>query len=1077
MATSLTTHNISDHYLDELLEEMIIDHKLRQPTSSSTDNVLNSKATGDTPVVSPAKPTTSTTAAPPSGAATTSTPTSTSTSTTTNTTPTTPANVTAATPKKESVNSTQPNAAATAAAISEAEHKRRMSKVTGDHFDYLETLLNDMSASDDSLPKTEHATDQQEQDSRIKLMRLTSTFDLESTLMDLESFYWKYTQQGKRAPSAHQLISSHLNKPVTQPPSPLVQSQPQPQPLTQSQPPKKSPANTLAREAIDAADTLDLMINSFGSEYSEDKTKSQPSSVSSTPLVKAPSQPYAPVITSGTATVRPASKLNAPVDITMASPRPPTPIATLSANPLSPSLASADRVLDEMITQFKESNPSASVGKQQQSRQSSYLSQQHYTMSPEELKNLKHLQLQQQVDDDLVQKILCEGEIDESYVATAMPPITEKPWYISNEINTKDIIGFGNHGTTSRAGIFKEKRIVGKCWTHITAQSTPVLFNEIETLVTMKHPNILPLMGASLTSTFNTYSEYVTGNNLDIVLKNLDERTELPFIVRVSEEIASALAFLHSFNVVHRSIHPKNILLNSDLKVFIKDYGFAGLKDETVKNKLLHPINNKVLHSHYMAPELFHVLSGGKGGYDTKVDVFSFGVLLWEMFARELKLSDLKCNVVNGYSHYVRPSLANCPFTIDKLIRLCISIDPASRPTFQTIIKVLRQPIHTLQRFQKPAETPESSTPASAGDHLPPPNSPRYVSPSVTVLDMDKKEKIQKIIAICHDLISSPTLNNLTRASSAIEVVCRSDDNLPYLQHLNVFGLLFQLVGTNIEDIQLVALRSISNMLNNNDLNAVFRNVLGVNALLQLLQERSENLQFATIKILQVLAHSDANIQEIVSKGGIPLLIKQMSSAQNELIKLQIVWCLTMLLESPIALDEFVKIGGAEILVEMFVQSTNDGFDLRVASALSRILPLTYTQELINDGAHRERVLEKYISLMDSNFDTLRLLGLEAVSMLIHNSSNQNTVVADNFVVPLLKEYLKLDYIQLAPQMAAIKIILVLASSSSTSSTSKDDHRKYLISQDLNTLLGKLNSSSPHPSIQKVTKKILAMLK
>ncbi|GAM17806.1 hypothetical protein SAMD00019534_009810 [Acytostelium subglobosum LB1] len=1034
-------------YLDDLLEEMIVDHKQRHPESSPSNSFLNQSAT-------------------------------------TTSTATAMANANAlANANVESNANANGNASPSrnnqSPKMSRANNNR-MSKISSDHFDYLETLLSDMSANDLSLPSTEAQTDQQVQDSRIKLLRLTSTFDLESTLMDLESFYWKYSQQGKRVPSmappggaaappplAGNRLSTMQQTSAQQQQEVPLSSSPTQRGLSSSQQRRSSSDRTaLTKEAISAADTLDQMISSFGNELMMD--------TSSSATTESPKRSGIPHITSGTATVRPASKLNAPVDIAMASPKAPTPIPTLSEYPLSPSaVRTADNLLDEMITSFKESNQGLKFVEQPKDRpKQPYLSQQHYTLSHDDMRHLQHLQKQQQADDDLIDKILCDSDIEENYRPSGgsganggnsmAASINDKPWHIEQEINNKEVIGYGNHGMTARAGIHKEKRIVGKSWTFITPQCTPLLFTEIETLISIKHPNVLPLIGASMTTTFNTFSEYVTGNSLDIVLKNVDERTEISFIIRVAEEISSAMAFLHSFNIVHRSLHSKNVVLNSDLKVFIKDYGLAGLKDETIRKKLMNPINNTMLHSHYMAPELFHVLAGGKGGYDTKVDVFSFGVLLWEMFARNTKLSELKSSINNGYTSYVRPSLPNCPFAIDKLIRLCLSSDPAARPSFQTILKVLRQPLHTLQRFQKP-ESPGAVSPKLSDT----PSSTQVGSSGASGLDSEKRDKIQKIIILCRDLQSSPTLSNLTRASSALEALCKSEGNLPYLYEHSVFSLVFQLLATKFEDVQLSALRSIGSLINDRVLCSQFRNVMGVNTILHMTQEKSENIQFATIRVLQTLCHREENIQEIVAKGGVPIMIRQLSS-QNELIRLQIVWCLTMLLDSAEAQDEFIKMGGADMLVDMFVQSKNDGFDLRVASSLSRVLSSKYTQDLINNGPHRERVLEKYISLLDSNIETLKMLGLEAVAMLISNNANQETVVRDNNVVPLLLEYLQQDYVRIAPQMTAIKIILVLASNPA--------HTAYLASYDLRQSLTTLVSSSPHPSIQKASEKIVHLL-
>eukprot|EP01132_Coremiostelium_polycephalum_P001121 gene1121-1426_t len=1031
-------------------------------------------------------------------------------------------------------------------------------------FDYLDTLLNDM--SDESIRNSIKSDN-----SRIKSLRLTSTFDLETTLKDLEETFFKdNSYQNKRKPSSHlskqaiasavtatanrsaqQQPQSQQSQPSQQPTQPQQQQQqtrpsstvkpikletlfdknttvtPSPQPPTNNNnntttspppsanqiisprdpnkktnnipPPKRESTEkslALTREAIDAADLLDQLIDSFG-------TVQMPTQAETNSTTPAPPANTAPTRSpNSTLSVRPAAKLNAPVDIQMSSPKPPTPIATLSSPPISPNTASqnSDKLLDEMISIFKESNTNLKMASSKDSQpKPTYLSQQHYTQTIEEQQS-KIIQKPQAVDEDLVQKILGDNEIDIASVDAAKnaasqsgslsPSLScsDKQWYIKGQSLENDkIIGFGNYGTTSRAGVHKDKRLVCKSWNYITPQATPLLFNEIEQLISIKHPNILPLIGASFDSTLNTFTEYKTGNNLDIVIKNVDEKSELPLIIRLAEEIASAVSFLHSFNIVHRSLHPKNILLNSDLKVYIKDYGFASLKDETLRKKLMTPLKNQILHSQYISPELFNVLSGGKGGYDTKVDVFSFGVILWEMFARDIKLTDLKSNTVNGYTHYLRPSPPNCPFTIEKLIRLCISTDPTVRPSFQTILKVLRQPLHTLQRYNKPAATDPSATTSTSppscvsviissssssssltsSPELDASSQQPIQSPPNESLDNIKREKIQKIYTICKDLIDSPTFPNLNKAAQTIETMAKNPENYPYLLDTQFIPLILQLMDNRFEDIHHSCLRTLSSLVENDELSEVFRNLLGINLLIQCLASTSENILFATLRLLSQLCRTDVNRLEVMSKGGINILINLLSHT-NELIRLQVIWCITMLLESTAIQDEFIKMGGVELLIDLFVHSKNNGFDLRVASALSRVISTKHVQDLINNGHYRDRIFKKYLLLLsDKNFEALRMLGLEAIACLITNKDNQELVCNDE-VLSLFLEYLNVDNVVLAPQMTALKVLLVLSVDSK--------HIQFLKSKsNLIDPLQKLQSS-PHPSIQKAAEKISGLI-
>ncbi|KYQ92022.1 armadillo repeat-containing protein [Tieghemostelium lacteum] len=999
------------------------------------------------------------------------------------------------------------------------KRKSRLSQhqdAIGGGFDILDSLLNDV--SNESIRNSI-----KQDNSRIKSLRLTSTYDLETTLKDLEETFSNppQTQLHKRKPSAFlsklSTTQTPPQPPNTKPSATVKQPEQQPQQAEEFKLPPPPPpiaklsnqvqnisnkdlsqlggsagssqmkkfqvsettemAHILTKDAIDAADLLDQMIESFGG-LPPTPPSITPVNQTSTNVTSGKENPISPRPINGSSTVR-GMKLGQAVDLQVTpSPKAPTPIPTLSSPPIHPISAqvNSDQLLDDMIQQFKEST--SSIPKSNLSTAvRPVFNQQSYTISPEEQQQQHSGLIQNKnahnVDEDLVSKILGDNDIEDSNGQQVKGQsfeninLSDKSWYIKvpnlSDQEKNNTLGSGNNGQTKRAGVYKEKRIVCKSWDFITPQATPQLFHEIEQLIAIKHPNIIPLVGASFDQHFLTFSEYITANNLDLVLRNLDEQTELQTIVRLGEEIAAAMAFLHSFNIVHRSLHPKNILLNSDLKVSIKDYGFTSLKDETLRKKLLSPLSNQIKHHQYLAPELYNVVLGGKGGYDQKVDVFSFGVLLWEMFARDLKLSDLKSNTINGYTHYLRPSLSNCPFTLEKLIRLCISTDPSVRPSFQTILKILRQPLHTLQRYQKPTNS------TSNGD-----SQQQTVDSKAQLQEYnEKRDKIIRLHGICKNLVDQPLLSNLSKAASTIESICKNTDYHQFILELDFIPLIFTIMENLYEDIQILCLK-IFNLLITEDPSSEpiqdnFRNLLGINVLMQSLTSKNETIIFQALRILATLSHKEESRLEILSKNGVHLLIPMVSN-QNESIKMQVIWNLSLLLESQQCQDEFVRLGGVQLLVDMFVFSKNNGFDLRLASALSKVLPIKACQEIINTGPYRERVMKKYIQLLgDIDFETLRMLGLEAIACLVGDKENQNLLINDD-VITLFSEYLQLDARNdVAPQMTAIKILLTLAI----------DHQNipYLTSKSYIIPSLEILLQSPHPSIQKASEKLLNLLK
>jgi len=148
----------------------------------------------------------------------------------------------------------------------------------------------------------------------------------------------------------------------------------------------------------------------------------------------------------------------------------------------------------------------------------------------------------------------------------------------------------------------------------------------------------------------------------------------------VAHSIADAMTYLHSKKIVFRDLKPDNVGFdhNGDLKLF--DFGFAiGLpeKDEGNPDGFLY---DRCGTPRYMAPEV-----GFSLGYGTKADVYSFGILLWEMCALQKPFASIK--TADAFEKQVfmegkRPPMdRRWPANVMKLINCCWSATPSERPS------------------------------------------------------------------------------------------------------------------------------------------------------------------------------------------------------------------------------------------------------------------------------------------------------------------------------------------------------------------------------------------------------------
>ena len=152
---------------------------------------------------------------------------------------------------------------------------------------------------------------------------------------------------------------------------------------------------------------------------------------------------------------------------------------------------------------------------------------------------------------------------------------------------------------------------------------------EIETAAGLSHPHILPLHDSGEADGFLYYvMPYVAGESLR---ERLNRERQLPIenAVTIVGEVANALSYAHSRDVVHRDVKPENILL-SDGQAIVADFGIAGAIDAAGGGKLTR--TGIVLGTPaYMSPEQ----GAGERALDGRSDVYSLGCLLYEMLAGE----------------------------------------------------------------------------------------------------------------------------------------------------------------------------------------------------------------------------------------------------------------------------------------------------------------------------------------------------------------------------------------------------------------------------------------------------------
>ncbi|KAI9198512.1 hypothetical protein LWI28_017216 [Acer negundo] len=209
--------------------------------------------------------------------------------------------------------------------------------------------------------------------------------------------------------------------------------------------------------------------------------------------------------------------------------------------------------------------------------------------------------------------------------------------------------------------------------------------DELALLQKIRHPNVVQFLGAvTQSSPMMIVTEYLPKGDLRAFLKNkgaLKPTTALRFAL----DIARGMNYLHENKpapIIHRDLEPSNILRDDSGHLKVADFGVSRLL--TIKEDK--PLTCLDTSCRYVAPEVLR-----NEEYDTKVDVFSFALILQELIEGYPPFHTKQENEVpKAYAAKQRPSFRaptkHYAHGLKELIEECWNENPSKRPTFRQII-------------------------------------------------------------------------------------------------------------------------------------------------------------------------------------------------------------------------------------------------------------------------------------------------------------------------------------------------------------------------------------------------------
>ena len=276
---------------------------------------------------------------------------------------------------------------------------------------------------------------------------------------------------------------------------------------------------------------------------------------------------------------------------------------------------------------------------------------------------------------------------------------------------------------------------------------------EIQTMASCKDPFIVPFIGFTAEPPYCIVTEYMPNGSLDKYIRNLNSILSNYHLTIIAMGIAHAMAKLHDLHIIHRDLKSSNILLDNQFYPRICDFGIARFEDPNGE------MTKRIGTPNYMAPEL--ILSGK---YNSKVDVYSYAMILYEMSERirpfkGLKVQEIFKHVINNNE---RPAFTTrTPEALKKLIKRCWASEPSRRPDFKQIYQAFRKGhvsyphnnLRDISRFIRYVEYPNQNF--------------------TTISDIPKPPKISKFGSLDRlSIINIQSINKfLPRGSSSMNTV------------------------------------------------------------------------------------------------------------------------------------------------------------------------------------------------------------------------------------------------------------------------------------------------------------------
>lgn len=225
-----------------------------------------------------------------------------------------------------------------------------------------------------------------------------------------------------------------------------------------------------------------------------------------------------------------------------------------------------------------------------------------------------------------------------------IPPAPQDLIGLPDDLRVDSLIGCGGMGAVYKAHQAKLERFVAIKIMPLTASDDPAFaerfLREAQVLARLNHPHIVAVYDTGRTSSFLYITmEFVDGASLrDLISAG---RLSAGEALRLVPQICQAMQYAHDHGIVHRDIKPENVLIDQQGRVKVIDFGIARLARSLpggAEHLTLTQPDARLGTARYIAPEQLR----SPGSVDHRADIYSLGVLFYEMLTGEVPAVDFQ---------------------------------------------------------------------------------------------------------------------------------------------------------------------------------------------------------------------------------------------------------------------------------------------------------------------------------------------------------------------------------------------------------------------------------------------------